>query len=153
GDTHEPRVPSRLFALKHGDSFLVADAFGDIVGTGDGFFRDDTRVLSRFTFRLGGKAPSLLAATMSQDNVFFFSNMTNRPLPLLGEESTPEGVIHIERARMLWDDRMYERITITNYSERATVIPLSLSFGADFYDMFEVRGVKRLARGKMLSPV
>jgi len=31
-------------------------------------------MLSRFTFRLGGKAPSLLAATMSQDNVFFFSN-------------------------------------------------------------------------------
>ena len=153
GDTHEPRVPLRLYALKHGDSFLVADAFGDIVGTGDGFFRDDTRVLSRFTFRLGGKAPSLLAATMSQDNVFFFSNMTNRPLPPLGEESMPEGVIHIERARIIWNDRMYERITVTNYSERATTIPISLGFGADFYDMFEVRGIKRMARGRTHAPV
>ena len=39
----EPRVPLRLFALKHGDTFVVADAFGDILGDGDGLFRDDTR--------------------------------------------------------------------------------------------------------------
>ena len=45
-DTGEPRVPLRLFALKHGDTFVVADAFGDILGDGDGLFRDDTRVLS-----------------------------------------------------------------------------------------------------------
>ena len=41
-DTGEPRVP-RLFALKHGDTFVVADAFGDILGDGDGLFRGDTR--------------------------------------------------------------------------------------------------------------
>src|SRR5882757_11025963 len=128
GDTHEPRVPLRLYALKHGDSFLVADAYGDIVGSGDGFFRDDTRVLSRFSFRLGGKAPSLLAATMSQDNVFFFSNLTNRPLPPLGEETTPEGVIHIERARLLWNERMYERIRIVNYSDGPATVPISIGF-------------------------
>jgi glycogen debranching enzyme len=153
GNTHEPRVPLRLYALKQDDSFLVADAYGDIVGTDDGFFRDDTRVLSRFTLRLGGRPPSLLAATMSQDNVFFFSHMTNRPLPPLGEESTPEGVIHIERARLLWNGSMFERITLANYSERASRIPITIGFGADFYDMFEVRGIKRMTRGRTLLPV
>ena len=39
--------PQRLFALKHGDTFMVADAYGDIVGDGDGLFHDDTRILSR----------------------------------------------------------------------------------------------------------
>src|SRR5215204_5576105 len=58
-DTGEPRVPLRLFALKHGDTFVVADAFGDILGDGDGLFRDDTRVLSRYRLTLDGKAPSL----------------------------------------------------------------------------------------------
>ena len=44
----EPRTPLRLFALKHGDTFIVADAFGDIVGDSDGLFHNDTRLLSRF---------------------------------------------------------------------------------------------------------
>jgi hypothetical protein len=35
-DTEEPRVSLRLFVLKHGDTFLVADSFGDICGEGVG---------------------------------------------------------------------------------------------------------------------
>ena len=38
GETGEPRVPHRLFALKDKDTFVVADAFGDIIGAGDGLF-------------------------------------------------------------------------------------------------------------------
>ena len=44
----EPRTATGLFALKNNEEFLVADALGDINGCGDGFFRRDTRVLSRF---------------------------------------------------------------------------------------------------------
>ncbi len=40
------RDASRLHALKDGDTFVVADAFGDIYGDGDGMFHNDTRVLS-----------------------------------------------------------------------------------------------------------
>ena len=47
GETGEPRVPYRLFALKDKDTFLVADAFGDVLGAADGLFHDDTRLLSR----------------------------------------------------------------------------------------------------------
>ena len=36
--------------LKDGDSFLVANAYGDINGGSDGFFHNDTRLLS--TYRL-----------------------------------------------------------------------------------------------------
>ena len=32
--------------LKDGDSFLVANAYGDIEGESDGLFHDDTRLLS-----------------------------------------------------------------------------------------------------------
>ena len=45
--------PLRLLALKHADTFVVADAVGDIVGLDDGMFRDDTRVLSRWLLRVG----------------------------------------------------------------------------------------------------
>jgi glycogen debranching enzyme len=146
----EPRVPLHLFVLKSDDTFVVADAFGDILGEGDGLFRDDTRVLSRFRLTLGGKAPSLLGARIGQDNVLFTANLANHPLPPLGGEPTPEGVIHVERARLLWEARLYERLRLTNFAERPAVVPLGLSFAADFRDMFEVRGTKRRARGDQL---
>src|SRR5213593_2866950 len=76
--------PRSFFALKHGDTFLVADAHGDILGRAgeaDGMFRDDTRVLSRFRLTVSGLQPALLGGAVSQDNVFFTSNATNQPLP------------------------------------------------------------------------
>ena len=147
-----PRAPMQLFVLKEGDSFVVADGFGNIVGDGDGLFRNDTRVLSRFYLTLAGQAPSLLSAAVSEDNVFFTSHMTNRPLPPLGGARTPEGVIHISRSRLLWGKHFLERLAFVNYGQNAAMLPLRLDFAADFRDMFEVRGKTRPARGKLLAP-
>src|SRR6186713_1062649 len=106
------------YSLKHDGTFLVADALGDVNGGSDGLFRDDTRVMSRFIMTVGGALPALLTSGVSHDNVFFRANVTNRPLPQLGGQSTPEGVIHIERRRFIWQRRCYERIVLTNYGER-----------------------------------
>ncbi len=151
--TAEPRVPFRLFALKHADMFIVADANGNVVGEGDGMFREDTRVLSYWMLMLGGKKPALLSAALSQDNTVFTSHLTNRPLPPLGGQSLPQGVIHLERQRFLFEGVFYERITLTNFGPDETQVPLELEFDADFRDMFEVRGVSRAARGEILAPV
>jgi glycogen debranching enzyme len=141
-----------LFVLKEGDSFVVADGFGNIVGQDDGLFRNDTRVLSRFHLALAGQPPSLLSAAVSQDNVFFTSHMTNQPLPPLGGSSTPEGVIHIARSRFLWGKHLLERLALVNYGRNASVLPLRIEFAADFRDMFEVRGQTRPERGRLLAP-
>jgi glycogen debranching enzyme len=154
GDAGEPpRAARPLFALKDADTFLVADAFGDILGESDGFFRDDTRVLSGLRLILGGQPPSLLSASVSRDNVFFTSHMTNRPLPLLGGKAAPEGIIHLERTRFLAGERLYERLCCVNYGDRAVSFPLALEFAADFRDMFEVRGTARRTRGHLFPPV
>jgi glycogen debranching enzyme len=148
----EPRVPFRLFALKHGDTFIVADANGNVVGQGDGMFREDTRVLSYLMLTLGGQAPALLSAGVSQDNILFTSHLTNRPLPPLGGQSTPEGVIHVERQHLLFNGCLYARITLTNFGPLEARVPLEIQFAADFRDMFEVRGMSRRARGEVLVP-
>ncbi|HEY5411236.1 MAG TPA: glycogen debranching N-terminal domain-containing protein, partial [Caulobacteraceae bacterium] len=153
GETTESRVPHRLFALKDGDTFVVADANGDILGVADGLFHNDTRVLSYFRLLLGNKLPSLLSAAIAQDNVFFTSNGTNRPLAPTGAAATPRGVIHIERKRFLWGGRFYERIRCTNYGRDAAIAPLAFEFGADFHDMFEVRGTHRDHRGQIHEPL
>jgi glycogen debranching enzyme len=147
GETGEPRVPHRLYALKDRNTFLVADAFGDVLGVGDGLFHDDTRILSTFRLLLGAHPPSLLSAAIARDNVFFTSHTANQHLPFPGGPMAPPGVLHIARKRFLWDDRLFERVSMVNYSRDEVIIPLVFEFDADFRDMFEVRGLKRARRG------
>lgn len=150
----DPSPPTgRLFALKHGDSFVVADSRGDISGDADGLFFNDTRLLSRFRLRIADRLPTLLGAAVGHDNVLFTANLTNQPLPPIGGQSMRQGVIHIERTRLLWENRLYERLRLRNYGQHAARLPLRLEFAADFRDMFEVRGLRRSARGQMLAAV
>ncbi|MBW8813521.1 MAG: amylo-alpha-1,6-glucosidase [Caulobacterales bacterium] len=153
GDIEEPRVPHRLYALKDRDTFLVADSHGDIVGAADGLFHNDTRILSRWELTLGDRSPTLLSGAVSQDNVYFTSHGLNRAIPVPGGPSSPPGVVHLERKRFLWHDRMYERIRLTNYSRETMCLPLVFQFEADFRDMFEVRGAIRRNRGRTLAPL
>ncbi len=152
GETAEPRTPHRLYALKDRNIFLVADALGDVRGAGDGLFHDDTRILSRFELSLGSEAPALLSAAIGADNVFFTSHTANQQLPFPGGPVAPPGVLHIVRKRFLWENRLFERVRMVNYSRDAVIIPLVIQYDADFRDMFEVRGLKRAKRGVKHPP-
>jgi len=140
------------YVLKDGDSFLVANSYGDIAGPAEGFFISDTRVLSGYRLRLGDEAPTLLSAAVTQDNVLFVAHLTNRALSPLDEAGTPQGLIHISRNRFLCQERMYERISCVNYGEQRVTLPLRFTLAADFWDMFEVRGSRRSARGRLMEP-
>lgn len=140
------------FTLKDANTFLLADALGDIQGSEDGLFSNDTRMLSRFELAVAGRRPSQLGAAISQDNTLFTAHLTNLPLPALGERSIPQGVIHIERSRFLCESRLFERLRLTNFSDLDAQVPLKLSFAADFADIFEVQGHVRKERGKYLPP-
>src|ERR1700731_5101839 len=87
------------FTLKDTNTFLLADALGDIQGSDDGLFTNDTRMLSRYELTIAGRRPSLLGAAVNQDNTLFTAHLTNRPLPALGEGAIPQAAIHIERQR------------------------------------------------------
>ncbi|CAN7406475.1 amylo-alpha-1,6-glucosidase [Phenylobacterium sp. LjRoot219] len=152
GEIEEPRVPTRMFALKDRDTFLVADAYGDVMGSSDGLFHDDTRILSRWRMLLGTIAPTLLSGGISQDNVLFTAHTLNKALPAPGGPLSPPGVLHIERKRFLWEERLYERVEIVSYSDAEIQLPLTFEFDADFRDMFEVRGALRPRRGDKRDP-
>jgi glycogen debranching enzyme len=141
------------YTLKDGNTFLLADALGDIQGSDDGLFTNDTRVLSRFELEIAGRRPSLLGAAINRDNTLFTTHLTNRPLAALGEGAIPQGVIHIERTRFLWAGGLHERLQFTNFSGYDAQLPLKLTFAADFSDIFEVQGQVRKARGEMLAPL
>jgi glycogen debranching enzyme len=140
------------FTLKDADTFLLADALGDVQASDDGLFTGDTRILSRFEMEVAAKRPSLLGAAISQDNTHFTSHLTNRPLRALGERVIPQGVIHIERTRFLWQGALHERLRFINFSGQRATLPLKLAFAADFADIFEVQGHRRSKRGEFLQP-
>ena len=142
----------QLMALKADDLFLVADTWGDLKGGADGLFINDTRVLSRFVMTVGLAKPSKLSSGVSQDNVFFSCHTTNRPLPPMGGRSAPAGVLHIERRRFLWERRMFERVRMVNHGVEDILLPLAFDYGADFADIFQVRGTQRLKRGVIDTP-
>ena len=120
------------FTLKDGNTFLLADALGDIQAADDGLFTNDTRMLSRFELSVAGRRPSLLGAAINRDNTLFTAHLTNRPLSAPGELAIPKGVIHIERNRLLWRSRWYEQLTLTNFGDRDAEVPLLFCLRSGF---------------------
>lgn len=144
---------AQLLSLKSGMAFLVCNNRGDVTGGADGLFVDDTRLLSRFVLSTGGVLPSRLNSGVSRDNVFFVCHATNRPLPPMGGKAAPAGTLHIERRRVMWNNRIFERIRLSNFGAETVLLPLSFEFAADFRDIFEVRGARRERRGELAAPL
>jgi len=143
---------AQLLSIKEGDTFMVADPWGDIHGGVDGLFSNDTRVLSRFQLLIGDKRPSKLSSALSRDNAVFTFNGANLALPPVGGTATPRGVIHLERKRCLHRGRLFERVRLANFGLDEVMLPIGFEYGADFRDMFEVRGLRRLVRGLCRPP-
>ncbi|MGX1802374.1 amylo-alpha-1,6-glucosidase [Brevundimonas naejangsanensis] len=152
-DTNDQDGLETLMALKDCDTFLVADHWGDVKAGADGLFDKDTRLLSRFVLTVGRARPSRLSSGVTKDNVFFTCHSTNRPLPPMGGRSAPAGVLHLERRRFIWDRRLFERVRMVNHGVEDILLPLTFEFGADFADIFQVRGSPRARRGEIHPPV
>ena len=56
------------------------------------------------------------------------------------------------RSKILWDKACHERLRIHNYGRAAVDFVLSIEFGADFGDIFELRGMHRERHGRRLEP-
>jgi len=53
------------------------------------------------------------------------------------------------RTIFVYSNTLYQRIALRNYAGRGVNLTLSLVFDNDFADVFEVRGLRRLRRGKI----
>jgi glycogen debranching enzyme len=143
--------------LKHGDSFAMFDELGDIVEVEHspaGLFHHDTRFLSRLKFALEGHRPMVLSSTVQPDNVMLDVDLTNPDLfDAEGRLQLAKDTYHIARAKFLWDACCYELFTVTSYHDRRRTLRLALEFGADFADVFEIRGYRRSRRGAVRARV
>jgi glycogen debranching enzyme len=150
------RSPDSSGVLKSDDTFVVFDRMGDIQGPGlgeQGLYFEDTRYLSRLTLRLGTERPLLLSSRVRADNDSFGADLTNPDMTRDGALVLPRDTVHLFRRRFLWKEGLYEQLRIWNYSQAPVTVPVWIAFGADYSDIFEVRGTVRDRRGRTLDPV
>jgi glycogen debranching enzyme len=142
--------------LKHGDTFAVFDHYGDAfsaAGSVEGLFRSDTRHLSHLLLTIDGARPILLSSTIRDDNATLTCDLTNPDFhDRDGRQFLDHDMIHIRRSRFLYDGACFERLVVRNYDVVARKVGLTISFGADFADLFEVRGTRRERRGSGHPP-
>ena len=139
--------------LKHDDSFAVFDRSGDIqhAGLGEqGIYHEGTRFLSLLAFRFCNLQPFLLSSTITRDNLLFTINLTNPDLYVNGTVVLQRGDLHIFRTKFVYQATCYETFELVNYSLSPIELTFTLQYDADFADIFEVRGIKRRARGHRL---
>jgi glycogen debranching enzyme len=153
-----PPIPAEaradLLVIKSGELFLSARPTGDIMRqgvSGEGLYTHDTRHLSELHIAFGDTEPVLLSHSVDSG----FSAVVNATNPHFGDESG-ESVLQDTlnlRRKLLIADRLYCEVELRSYCPQTVRVPLVVSLGADFADVFEIRGVrKRLARGRRLAP-
>ncbi len=118
-----------------GRTFVVSDTRGDIVPSPDepaGLFHRDMRHLSRWELRLNGQPlEALTGAAVHQDEAVFFLVEASGTV-----YRNPD--LTIVRRRYV-STGMREKLEVTNYSDAARSVELTLLFSADFCDIFEVK--------------
>lgn len=140
-----------LLTLKDNDLFLITDLLGNISGFDDddansslGLFCQDTRFLSRLELQIEQQAPILLSSD-AQSGFALTALCAN---PHIGDR-IPAEMVGIQRDIVL-NGGLFEELTLTNYSTQPVRFELSLSFNADFVDLFEIRGRQRPQRGQVM---
>ncbi|HLG96368.1 MAG TPA: glycogen debranching N-terminal domain-containing protein [Bryobacteraceae bacterium] len=141
--------------LKQDETFGVFDGYGDIDASQraeEGIYHHGTRFLSVLKLSLVDARPLLLSSTVRRDNVLMAVDLTNPDVFSDGNLLLPRGTLHIYRSQFLWHDWLYMSLRVRNFALAAVEIGFALEFGADFVDIFEVRGEKRNRRGVVHGP-
>lgn len=145
----------RTHVLKEGELFAIFDRFGDFhpLNLGEqGLYYGNTRFLNRFEVRLFSKRLLLLGSVVRKDNAVLTIDLTNPDIANDGTILFEKDTIHIFRTAFLWNNSCYQKFHIHNYHHLPLSCNISFSYSADFADMFEVRGLKRDAKGTLLEP-
>ena len=138
--------------LKHDDAFLVADRRGDFPNVpGEfGFYVADTRFLSLLELRLHGLRGIALNAGVSDDALEAAIDLTNPDMPLRPNVFLPGRSMRLARRLTIYGPQLYHWLAVESFVHDRHDLELTLSFSADFVDVFEVRGHPRRQRGVML---
>ena len=147
-------LANKVLAVKEGETFLYSDLEGNLDDRKDfglGLYHRDTRFLSHFMMKLSGRDPVLLSSS-SERAYMAHVDLTNPDLYDGDELTVPQQTLNIRRIRAI-NGKLYERVRVKNYNAWPVSVDVEFSFGADFADIFEVRGLARDVTGSYDPPV
>ncbi|GKS59883.1 amylo-alpha-1,6-glucosidase [Nitrospira sp.] len=147
-------IDDRTRVLKQGETFGVFDRYGDIQPVEaftHGLYHEGTRYLSYLELFLGRERPMFLSSMVKEDNAALTVDLTNLDVRRGGRLALMRGTVHILRSRFLWNGTCYEQIRLMHYGLEPTELDLMFRFGADYADIFEVRGMTRSRKGRCLE--
>lgn len=138
---------SRNLVLKEGELVMVSDEIGDMPQGRRrlGLYYHDTRYLSILDIVINGQKPRLLTSS-SEQNYIATIQMANPTLELASDEVALAHTISIRRNCTI-KGTLYEQISFYNHNRFDVPLKLTINFGGDFLDVFEVRGWERKKRG------
>jgi glycogen debranching enzyme len=146
-------LASKTLAVKEGETFLYTDLEGNLDHGGDyglGLYSRDTRFLSHFRMTISGRDPVLLSSS-AERGYMSHVDLTNPDLYEGDELAVPQQTLNIRRIRAV-NGRLFERVRVKNYNAHPVELDLEFSFGADFADIFEVRGMADGSRPRPEEP-
>src|SRR5690606_8541966 len=115
-------------------------------------YYQDMRFLSRFELLIASHRPLLLNSSVNHTTAIFAVDLMNTDLNEDGRVIAPSGDIHIFRGKLLWERECFEQIRITNFGHREIALALGIVVAADYFDIFEVRGMERGRNGMCYPP-
>lgn len=149
-----PRTDDRTRVLKSDEGFAVFSRHGEIgrVGLGEqGFYFLGSRHLDHWEVLVAGREPMLLNSTVQLDNSRLVVDQTTPDLWADGAVWLPRGKLHLRRELAIEHCALSEHLRMINYHQDSLRLTLEYRFGADFCDIFEVRGAQRPRRGERLA--
>jgi glycogen debranching enzyme len=120
------------FRILEGATFCICDELGDLHGTIQGLFAEDTRFLSLLKLTINGERPLLL----SSDKIEYFSAAFFMRNPF--GSGLPQDVLSIRRERFVGDG-LQDSFVVQNQSMDPVEFELAIEVGADFADIFAVK--------------
>src|SRR5262245_3192045 len=146
-------LASKTLAVKEGRTVLYSDLEGNLDHGGRdglGLYSHDTRFLSHFRMTVNGRDLVLLSSSAERG----YQSHVDLTNPDLFEDDVlcaPQQTINVRRVRAISGD-LFERIRIKNYNPFDVTLEVGLTFGADFADIFDVRGMTHRHSGGSIPP-
>src|SRR6185312_17321303 len=140
--------------LKQGEAFMLTDTRGDMPTSEQetGLFWHGARFLRVCDLFVEGQPLVPLSHSISDEEGACQIDLTNPFLPLPQEQGVYQGVIHVRRQIELHGHQVTQTFLLTSFEPEPVELRVGLKTGADFADIFEVRGMERPKRGEMLPP-
>jgi len=130
-----PGLPGATVTLIEGSAFCISEPGGDIAaGQPQGLFVQDTRVLSQWILTVDGRGAE--PVTVQQADPYAAAFIGRLPPP---PGAPADAATLVTRQRYIGDG-MREDIVIRNTARQPAELTVLLTVGADFADLFEVKG-------------